>query len=121
MSPPTRESRPAVNRAAGDVPGGRVTGTVHRASDTTGRARPTPPDDLPAQLHRRRAAALRCEPLAVVGWRDPLGRYDGRRGPCDYGLTSRELAGEWSRLTAAGWTPAEVALVLLPPSVEVAA
>ncbi len=82
----------------------------------TVQAEALPPD----VLRRRRDAARRCEPLPN-GVRDPLGRYDGRRGPCDYGLTSRELAGEWSRLIAAGWPPAEVALVLLPPSVEVAA
>jgi hypothetical protein len=105
------------------VSGGRPQdhSTLHRTGDRDGRTWPSPPDDVGVQLHRRRAAALRCEPLAVVGWRDPLGRYDGHRAPCDYGLTSRELAGEWSRLIAAGWPPAEVALVLLPPSVEVAA
>jgi hypothetical protein len=85
----------------------------------TGRTWPSPPDDVGVQLHRRRAAALRCEPLAV-GRRDPLDRPSGRRGPCDFGLTGRELAVEWSRLEALGWSRGEVACVLLPP-LEVAA
>ena len=60
-----------------------------------------------SDLSRRRVAALRCEPLAGTGRRDPLfswERWDVR--PCSIsrlGLSSAELAVEARRLRLAGW------------------
>ena len=103
------------------VSGGRPQdhSTLHPGTDRDGHTWPPPPDDVGAQLARRRCASWRCPPLPS-GSRDPLDRYGVRRGPSDFSLSPRELAVEWRRLEALGWSRGEVACVLLPP-VEVAA
>jgi hypothetical protein len=47
------------------------------------------------------------------GHRDPLDVLVTPIGPSTFGLTDAELAREWSRLTTAGWSHGEVALVLV--------
>ncbi|MFE0727067.1 hypothetical protein ACFW2X_02230 [Streptomyces antibioticus] len=62
---------------------------------------------VPAQLRSRRLASLRRTPLAC-GHRDPFACV-APHGNSSYGLTARELRAEIDRLTARGWSVAEVA------------
>ncbi|MFI9466811.1 hypothetical protein ACIHBQ_04970 [Streptomyces sp. NPDC052492] len=64
---------------------------------------------VPAQLRRRHAAAARTAPLPCGTHRDPELHEVAPAAPSTYGLTARELRAEADRLTARGWSVAEVA------------
>lgn len=56
-----------------------------------------------AAIRRRRAAAVRCQPLDD-GRRDPLDRAAvAEGGPSTFGLDRAELRREVARCAAAGW------------------
>lgn len=62
---------------------------------------------VPEQL-RRRTAALRTPPLPCGQHRDPLLCEAAPPAPSTYGLTPGELRAEADRLTARGWSVAEI-------------
>lgn len=78
------------------------------------------------QIRRRRDAALRCQPLAEDGRRDPLdppaphsceccGRTETHSQPVDYGLTRAELLAHGEALIASGWASWEIRARLVDP------
>ncbi len=74
----------------------------------------------PAQLPRRRDAALRCPRLDHLGVADPLDALRAPDGPSTYSMTALELVLEGRRLRTSGWAGWEVAHRLARPALEVA-
>ncbi|MFI1422749.1 hypothetical protein ACH4VX_33225 [Streptomyces sp. NPDC020731] len=64
---------------------------------------------VPSELRRRHAAAARTAPLPCGAHRDPELHEVAPAAPSTYGLTPGELRAEADRLTARGWSVAEVA------------
>ncbi|MFD4975617.1 hypothetical protein [Streptomyces sp. NPDC058424] len=71
---------------------------------------------IPTQLRHRHAAALRTPPLPCGAHRDPLLHQDAPPAPSSFGLSLRELFAEADRLSARGWSAAEVAERLAVPA-----
>ncbi|MEU3750584.1 MULTISPECIES: hypothetical protein [Streptomyces] len=61
----------------------------------------------PEEIRRRRAASLRIAPQ-FHGSRDPLDTLATPSASSTYSLTMRELRAEAGRLTARGWSDAEI-------------
>lgn len=83
---------------------------TERLNDTeTGPAPAGPASAVPTQLRSRHLASLRTPPLPCGQHRDPELHAVAPPGQSTYGLTPGELRAEADRLTARGWSAAEVA------------